>query len=414
MKKKLVAQIESQLGWGIGDSWTNKDFEVLSGLILEKTGKQLSVTTLKRVWGRAAVVANPSTTTFDILSEFLGYKSWRDFLHEQMQGTEGHPWTKVPPRIWKWGLGVLVLVFLIPFFWRGKEWATPSSVVYDSRTIEDEEISFSLDHVTRGYPNTVIFQYDVGKLPYDSLAIQQSWDTNKRIPLAESKGLVTSTYYMPGYFLAKLVVDNTIVEERNLYIPTSGWQGTLLGADEKISYLKDHQFQQRKTIGVVPSTLQELEAMGEGRLYLAHLSPEPVIDGTDFQLSTSFKLAHVREGSICQNIRMTVTGTREVISLEFSIPGCVGDLVFFMDGDMVSGKNHDFSAFGVHKDQWIPCTLRVSQGRLAVSIDGREVFEKELQVDLGKIGGVQWVFEGLGEIQELVLRDTQQEIDFMN
>ena len=67
-----------------------------------------------------------------------------------------------------------------------------------------DSIRFSFEKVTTGYPNTVIFRYDVGNTPYDSLTLQQSWDTSKRIVLTEPQGLVTTTYYYPGYFLTKL------------------------------------------------------------------------------------------------------------------------------------------------------------------------------------------------------------------
>ena len=38
-----------------------------------------------------------------------------------------------------------------------------------------DQVSFSFHKVATGYPNTVIFRYDVGDIPYDSLTIQQSW-----------------------------------------------------------------------------------------------------------------------------------------------------------------------------------------------------------------------------------------------
>ena len=81
--QRLVQQIEQQLGWGSGQEWSNKDFEVLSEQIFERTKKRLSVTTLKRIWGRAELVANPSLGTLDILSQFVGRKNWREYTQTQ-------------------------------------------------------------------------------------------------------------------------------------------------------------------------------------------------------------------------------------------------------------------------------------------------------------------------------------------
>lgn len=51
--QQLTTLIEAQLEWGKAESWTNKDFETLSEQIFVQTDKQISVTTLKRLWGRA-------------------------------------------------------------------------------------------------------------------------------------------------------------------------------------------------------------------------------------------------------------------------------------------------------------------------------------------------------------------------
>ena len=45
------SQIEQRLDWGHAESWTSQDFEELSMLIQEKTGRVISSTTLKRIWG---------------------------------------------------------------------------------------------------------------------------------------------------------------------------------------------------------------------------------------------------------------------------------------------------------------------------------------------------------------------------
>lgn len=411
MKKELISSIEKHLGWGVGNSWTQKDFTRLSGMILETTGKQLSVTTLKRVWGRTETRANPSVTTFDILSEFIGFESWRDFQSQQQNGSNDIKRKGRRYSVWKWSLGVLGLVVLSLVIWsQGKVPTEPKKQI--EVPTDDSTPSFELEKVATGYPNTVIFRYDYGNLDYDSISIQQSWDEQKRIPLKERKGLVTSTYYRPGYFLAKLIADGQILEERNLYIPTTGWQGMVIG-DGKESYLKSNELNKKNGVGVSPQILSEMENTAESVLYLANLSGKPTINGTDFELATSFRMNRSKENSICQYIQMIITGTREVISLEFSKPGCVGDLTFFIDKEMVSGKDHDFSAFGRAMEEWTRCRVAVNKGLLKVFIEEQEVYSKELTVDLGKIGGVQWYFEGLGEINEMYLEDQDQKLGLL-
>ena len=56
------------------------DFDFLSGAIWDRIHESLSASTLKRFWGYVgdSIVAREST--LDILSRFLNYKSWDDFV----------------------------------------------------------------------------------------------------------------------------------------------------------------------------------------------------------------------------------------------------------------------------------------------------------------------------------------------
>ena len=56
------------------------EFTELSLMIFKKVGKDLSVSSLKRLWGYVNYDNNPSTTTLNILARFNGLDSWSAFL----------------------------------------------------------------------------------------------------------------------------------------------------------------------------------------------------------------------------------------------------------------------------------------------------------------------------------------------
>ena len=410
--RQLVQHIEAQLAWGEGSTWTNKDFQELSERIFDRTRQQLSVTTLKRVWGRAERVANPSGATLDILAEFAGYGSWRAF---QQQQSLTLPQNGSPPssprsrRPGKMVSGAILLLVLLSLGWYAlQNRKTPTS----NLSPLSDSIRFSFEKVASGYPNTVIFRYDVGATPYDSLAIQQSWDTSKRIALTEPQGLVTTTYYYPGYFLTKLLVDGQIVREKALYIPTQGWQG-LIHEEDGFVYLKPEQLLRDSVLTVAPGVLTQMNQRAESRLYLAHLTDDPQIDGSNFTLDAEFRMPQVTERSVCQQVRLTVTGTKEVLGFHFTIPGCVGDLLFMLNQEMVSGQSHDLSAFGLNFSEWTRCRIAVQNQRVRVWLGDREVFSHQMTSDIGRVGGVQWTFEGSGEIRQLEMKDANRKVDLM-
>ena len=67
---------------------TPKDFELLQQQILQKTGQQLSLSTLKRFWGyvdKENVDYKVRVTTLDILAVFVGFQNWVSFCQTNLE-----------------------------------------------------------------------------------------------------------------------------------------------------------------------------------------------------------------------------------------------------------------------------------------------------------------------------------------
>lgn len=75
----LIKLTEAKLEWGSGDNWSTQDFEAVSIKVLEVTGINLSVTTLKRLWGKIKYESSPTVTTLNALAKFNGFENWRAF-----------------------------------------------------------------------------------------------------------------------------------------------------------------------------------------------------------------------------------------------------------------------------------------------------------------------------------------------
>lgn len=66
---------------------TPSDFNELSMRIEARTGRTLSASTLKRLWGYSLYTSLPSTTTLNILCNYNGMRDWKSFaLNEMGQG----------------------------------------------------------------------------------------------------------------------------------------------------------------------------------------------------------------------------------------------------------------------------------------------------------------------------------------
>ncbi len=399
-KEALLEAVENNLGRGKGTDWTNYDFELLSEDIFGKTGKQLSVSTLKRVWNRTSTNNQPSVSTLNILAEYTGFADWTKFSIAHRSSTK----VDFKPGMRRLAVGALLLILVFSLY--GFYLMGGKTVVTEA---ENEKIQFTLKKVTEGYPNTVIFEYDIGDIPYDSLAIQQSWDKTRRISLDKPKGMVTSTYYYPGYFLAKLVVNDQIVKEKDLYIPTHGWQGIMIDAEENYVYID-------KQIHVKDGSIRfdSVDSPEKGSVYmLANLLPEPVLDSKNFKLTAKYRSGENADHSICKFTGLIITGTEEVISFEQGLKGCVGDLNAFINGDMFFGKETDLSGFALADDGTSEIVVEVVDFELTFSINGKKAFSHTMKKDFGLIGGVQLYFQDPGEINELIISDKNHHWDIL-
>src|ERR1700761_2936248 len=86
--EKARTCIESRMGWGNSEQWTNQDFLALSEKIREQTGVTLSHVTLKRIWGKVKYDSLPNPHTLDTLARFAGYDNWRDLRSKNGNGAE--------------------------------------------------------------------------------------------------------------------------------------------------------------------------------------------------------------------------------------------------------------------------------------------------------------------------------------
>ena len=232
LKENCKRLIEEKLGWGGSSQWTNQDFDLLSEKIYEVTGVTLSQTTLKRIWGKVKYDSAPTVTTLNTLAKFIGFENWRNFRQKQTMtaqtavADEPVREQKTASATEKSGKPFLFtaiaigLTFMSILSWNF--FSNKSKAKKENRPAGAYQFS-SKKMVLRGVPNSVVFEYDARLSTADSIFIQQSWDNRLRTRVPKDQHLHTSIYYYPGFFKAKLLADDKIVKEHDVFIQTDGW-----------------------------------------------------------------------------------------------------------------------------------------------------------------------------------------------
>jgi len=417
--QKCLLLIEKELGWGESRDWSTRDFEALSIRIMEKTHVQLSVVTLKRVWGRIRYESKPTVTTLDTLAQYIGFENWRTFKQsgkvsvaaEQISIAatglssnilKNNP-TKKPVAIFAI-VGLLVGAVAVIFYFTSFDTAKPN--------VDPAKFSFSSKKVVdAGVPNTVIFDYDAtAAKPSDSIFIQQSWDKRLSKPVARDQQQHTSIYYYPGFFQAKLRVNDQIVKQHDLFIKSNGWL-PLVDITPVPMYFKPVDIINDGAIGlkldkIISNNIQlQPKAPWVGYYNVGDFGD---IMSDDFVFETEVKNEFSEGSAACQHTEVHVLFEGAAMVIPLSIPGCVSELNF---GDM-SGKKLDLSPLGVNFDKWVNVKVSVQDSLVHLLINGKKAFELKVNLHPLRFAGVIFRFQGTGSVNFIRISKQSGEVTY--
>lgn len=393
--KECLLLIEKQLNWGESALWHNDVFIELSDKIQEKTKVVLSPTTLKRVWGRVKYENAPSISTLNALAQFAGYLNWRDFKNQREIKKPSWFERKIHPNLGIIVVSAAILTVSFISFYSMIGGAENTPVPVDVSSIE-----FKSKSVSKGLPNSVVFDFDLKGIDSDSLYIQQYWDKKRTIKINKEQKQATGQYYYPGYFRAKLLVDGNIVKEHDLFIKSGGWLGT-------VDYMPVPKYITEKdllngNLSFKPNIIKEIKERDKPVYTTFHLVKElNNISNDNFILSTSIRNVYREKWAVCQKAEVAVLGTNGALGIPFSIPGCTSGIGLILSGKMVSGKKHDLSSLGIDLSTFRNIQLKVIDKNITVFVDDTAVYSNHYNKSIGDIVGVQFYFLGAGEVKNV-------------
>jgi len=411
--RQVKKRFEEQTGWGDSEKWSNQDFLQLSELIRDKTGVNISHVTLKRIWGKVKYESLPNTHTLNTLVQYLGYDNWREFTVKvgeapaEVNGTvapaEEPKQVEPRPRRWKkvvWMVAPLVVILLVLLFLKGQQ-PPPQARDY----------AFSSKKtVTSGLPNSVIFDYDASRSPDDSVVIQQSWDTTRRVKVPRSGHQYTSVYYYPDYYHASLRVHGQVVKQHSLLIRTDGWL-PLVEQDPVPVYFKPQE-----SIGGGKMTLSVDQIKAKNIL----LQPAPptvmfanVRDFGDvysdhFVFETRLKNDYAEGSAVCQLTRIYLLCEGTAIWVPLVAPGCVSTVDLYFTYFYTSGKREDLSSLGVNFNDYVKLRIESDSGKAKILVNDKLAYTVPRHILHSKIIGILYRFQGTGTVDYVSLGNGTQ------
>jgi hypothetical protein len=424
--------IEQELNWGDSAQWGNYDFNKLSDIIQTKTGVLLSVTTLKRLWGKLKYESLPSVTTLNTLARFMDYTDWRQFSQRNNSGVEISHSNKAQsfeaqqqvesrgqdrieqvsvkntheifrPRkrrhVQRFTiaglLAFLVIIGLVSLTTRKK----PTIPFAPDAT----EFEFNADKIVgEGVPNSVVFTYDASAAATDSVYIVQTWDISRKTLVSRTGTSHSAIYYYPGYFRTKLIVDGKVVKAQNLQITSGGW--LCLAEQEPVPlYFKKEQYLKEDRVEVDTNALKTFGLSlhpKPPRIRFFNQGDMGELMNDNFVFETKLKNEFNDGAGVCQNVQVLIQCKDDIIIIPLSSPACVGDLRLYAAGKGVQSKEADLSKFGCNLNEWTKLKVVTKDAKMTFYVNDVQAFSFKFPNPPTGIVGVQYRFNGPGAVKD--------------
>jgi hypothetical protein len=398
--EKCLQLIEAKWQRGASAEWKSYDFEKLSMDICESTGVSLSISTLKRVFGKVSYTNLPSVHTLNTLAHFVGYEDWTAFRQQHAAPATSvpppAPTTPVsapappPPHTHWWPLLILPIALLGYSVLNRKPGNHPLPVA---------GFAFSCDKaVSEGVPNSVVFHYKAPVASTDSVFIVQTWDMRRKKAVPANGSEYSAIYYHPGYFNAKLVVDTQIVMTRNLMISSGGWLGLVENDNDPVPlYFTKDELSKKEGVGVDSATLARyhLSLLPEApKVRLFYIKDLGNLSDADFSFETTLSNGFNQGSGVCQYVEVLIQCKNDVFIIPLVAKACIGNIYLWTPGKGISSQEADLSGFGCDLTQWSTLKVISSHRQVTFLINGRQAAAVSFPHEPSDIVGVQYRFNG--------------------
>ncbi len=408
--KRCQLLVSEKLNWPLPGEWRNYEFAELSDKIFDTTGVQLSVSTLKRIFGKVKYNNLPSSATLNTLAQYLGYTSWMEFRsNEKMEAEERigikekRSYTISKKLLLATGVAVFLFVILGFILLTEKR---------SSAAINTESTMFRSRSLADGLPNTVVFNFDLKGITSNDIIIQQSWDSTKTIRVSQGQTEATGMYYMPGYFRAKLIVDGKIIKEHDLFIPSNMWVATIDHTPVP-TYLTKEELILNDHLSVSASAMNEIKKIDKPVTLTYHLVKRfDDLQTDNFTLETRVQNIYHEGPAVCETSKIFILGTKGAFIIPLSIPGCVGDINLKLNDKVLPGRSNDLSMFGADLSEWVNVKLVVKNRKATIFLNDTIIREEGYNSDAGDVVGLRYSFLGAGMVDHIRLTNNKGEIKY--
>lgn len=415
--KDVILQVFKESGYADATQMTQRDFEYISAELEKKSGIVISGITIKRL-ALGDFSRLPQVATLNAIANYFDFKTWQDLKNARSATIKPLKEILPSPTVPKEGRRALknnliyftasvLLVIVISglFIFKSKR----------SRVSHAEKARFSCLRSTRNdMPNTVIFNYDIDQVQADSFFIQQSWDKNRRKRIYKYHHTLTDIYYEPGYHIAKLIANDSIIKTIDVHLPTDRW--FFYAIDNIVNYTPEYiKTAKDSNNGVLGISAQQVKQnnidITKDKLYHYTWFPsEMTVKSNNFRLKTKIRMNEVRN-TLCPTIAIELFCQGFFIVMKTTNKGCANKVALLL-GQEIKGNETDLTQLTFDVSQWADVEIASVNNIVTIYINNKQVFSAPSFDRIRYISGLAFISNGLCEVDRVELTGLDGKIAY--
>lgn len=374
------------------------DYLKLSEEIFEATGTSISISTLRRIFNED-FSGYPQISTLDAFAKYIGYPDWKTYVKDHASSEiHEHGSSRKKLRVGRkliYGIAGAVILALMLYLLYGR--SNISEVGYDN-------IEFSCyDFNHTEMPVIVYFKYDLKDIECDSASIQPlGYAGGDEFNIDVSDSIASYSYLWPETFNAKLAVDGKPVKNLIIRLVTNSWKAALSNTKDGfyVKYFDDKEIYSGGKMAFSDNVLKSNHFSTEDiEATSYHLYKDFTVDGDSLHFETRIKCSPLERTENSGNLSLSLYFEKASIHLPValvkSIEKHLNLHVFYQD---FSSKNTNLSGLYTNLENWNLLGMETADRTFRLSLNDSLVFETQYDTNPGKLIGIRYVFNGMGEV----------------
>lgn len=418
--KASILEIFRDNGFADPTTMTQRDFDHVSEQLRQKSGTLISGTTIRRL-AHGEFSRQPQVATLNAIAGYFNYKTWQDYKTEKIRNEPANvavepvqdPAKSVRTTSTESALKYLsiplALAAIASLYFFG---ASKSHVEHA------EKATFSFKkNTSNDIPNSVVFSYNIDSVEADSFFIQQSWDANRRVRIYKNTYTLTDIYYEPGYHIAKLIANDSVIRAIDVSIPTDGWFFYAIDNVPKYipEYIKTDRFVDNGSLVLRPNQLLEsgIDINKDKRYHYVYFPGQMDVPSDNFRFKTRVRMKEVRP-TPCPYLELELFCQRSFMVMRSTTKGCAHEAFMTFGEKLFPGKNHDLLPISFEVSEWTDIEITVKNKVVTIRINDEDVYSTRFTIETKSLTGLGYISNGVVEVDAVELVGLDGKVMYEN